>query len=112
MPLDLKNQVLSFDGKRLKGASKKEKVIHLVELFASENKLTLATKRVDNKKTEPFVIEDILNEIDVQGPLISMDALFAKKSVAKCVIDHGADYLIALKANQGLFHAEVVNFFD
>jgi predicted transposase YbfD/YdcC len=87
-------------------------VIHLVEQFASENKLTLPIKSVDNKKTEPSVIEDILNDIDVQGSLISMNALFAKKPVAKCVIDHEADYLIALKGNQGFFHAEAVNFFD
>jgi predicted transposase YbfD/YdcC len=112
LPLDLKNQVLALDGKRLKGASKKGSVIHLVELFASENKLTLATKCVEDKKAEPSVVEDILDAIDVQGALISMDALFAKRPVAKCVIDHGADYLIALKAKQGLFHAEAVNFFE
>jgi predicted transposase YbfD/YdcC len=58
------------------------------------------------------ILEKILDAIEVQGALISMDALFAKRSVAKCVIDHGADYLIALKANQGLFHAEAFNFFE
>jgi predicted transposase YbfD/YdcC len=112
LPLDLKNQVLALDGKRLRGASKRGKMVHLVELFASDNKLTVATKSVENKKTEPSIVDDILNDIDVQGALISMDALFAKERVAKCVIDHGADYLIALKANQGLFHAEAVNFFE
>jgi predicted transposase YbfD/YdcC len=112
LPLDLKNQVLALDGKRLRGASKRGKVVHLVELFAAENKLTVATKSVEDKKTEPSVIEDLLNDTDVQGALISMDALFAKRAVAKSVIDHGADYLIALKANQGLFHTEAVNFFE
>jgi predicted transposase YbfD/YdcC len=112
LSLDLKNQVLALDGKRLKGASKRGKIVHLVELFAAENRLTVATKSVENKKTEPSVVENLLDDIDVQGALISMDALFAKRQIAKCVIDHRADYLIALKANQGLFHAEAVNFFE
>jgi len=58
------------------------------------------------------VIDALLKDIDVSGALISTDALFAHVPHAQKFLDHGADYLIGLKGNQGNFHAEAQNFFN
>lgn len=112
VPQQFRNKLLIIDGKRLKGASTDEHLAHLVELFAAEQKLVLAQEKVPDKSSEPKVIEALLKDIEVKGALISTDALFAHTERAQQFLDHGADYLIGLKGNQGNFHAEAQNFFD
>lgn len=112
VPQQFRDQLLTIDGKRLKGVSTDEHLVHLVELFAAEQKLVLAQEKVPDKSSEPKVIEALLKNVDVNGALISTDALFAHIARAQQFLDHGADYLIGLKGNQGNFHAEVKNFFD
>jgi predicted transposase YbfD/YdcC len=112
VPQQFRDQLLIIDGKRLKGVSTGEHLVHLVELFAAEQKLVLTQEKVPDKSSEPKVIEALLKDIDVNGALISTDALFAHAARAQQFLDHGADYLIGLKGNQGNFHAEVKNFFD
>ena len=112
IPQQFRDQLLIIDGKRLKGVSTDESLVHLVELFASEQRLVLAQEKVPDKSSEPKVIEALLKDVDVSGALISTDALFAHTARAQQFLDHGADYLIGLKDNQGNFHAEAKNFFD
>jgi len=112
IPQQLRDQLLIIDGKRLKGVSTTEALVHLVELFVAEQRLVLAQEKVPDKSSEPKVIEALLKDIDVYGALISADALFSHISSAQKFVNHGADYLIGLKGNQGNFHAEAQNFFD
>lgn len=112
IPQQLRDQLLIIDGKRLKGVSATDALVHLVELFAAEQRLVLAQEKVPDKSSEPKVIEALLKDIDVHGALISTDALFSHISSAQKFVNHGADYLIGLKGNQGHFHAEAQNFFD
>lgn len=110
MPQQLRDQLLVIDGKRLKGISSDGHIIHLVELFAAGQQLVLAQEKVPDKSSEPKVVDALLKDIDVSGAIISLDALFAHTSTAQKFLDHGGDYLIGLKGNQGNFHAEVQNF--
>ncbi len=112
IPQQLRDQLLVIDGKRLKGASTTDSLVHLVELFAAEQRLVLAQEKVPDKSSELKVIDALLKDIDVNGALISTDALFAHVASAQKFLNHGADYLIGLKGNQGNFHAEAQNFFD
>lgn len=112
VPQQLRNQLLVIDGKRLKGVSRNDHLVHLVELFATEQRLVLAQEKVPDKSSEPKVVDALLKDVDVSGALISTDALFAHIAHAQKFLDHGADYLIGLKGNQGNFHAEAKNFFD
>ena len=65
-----------------------------------------------NKSSEPKVIDALLQDIDVKGALMSTDAFFAHIPKVQKFLDHGADYLVGLKGNQGNFHAEAQNYFD
>lgn len=65
-----------------------------------------------NKSSEPKVIDALLQDIDVKDALISTDAFFAHIPKVQKFLDHGADYLVGLKGNQGNFHAEAQNYFD
>lgn len=108
---ELRNQLLVIDGKRLKGLSADGHIVHLVELFAAEERLVLAQEKVPDKSSEPKIVDALLQGIDVGGAIISVDALFAHIPTVQKFLDHGADYLVGLKGNQGNFHAEAQNFF-
>jgi predicted transposase YbfD/YdcC len=111
LPKDLKDQLLAIDGKRLRGISDSEHLTHIVELFATENRLVIAQEKVPDKAGEAKALSTLLESINVQGAIISMDALYAHTEDLNKVLTAGADYLVAIKGNQGNLHAEIENFF-
>lgn len=111
IPHELQDQLLVIDGKRLRGISTSEHITHLVELFASESRLTLAQEKVPNKAGERIALPALLDTVDVQGAIVSMDALYAHVTDIQEVLQRGADYIVGIKGNQGHLEAEVENFF-
>ena len=111
LPINLKNQVLSLDGKRLRGVSNNEHITHLVELFATESRLVIAQEKVPDKKGERKALPSLLKSIDVTGAIISMDAHYTYKPELSQVLEAGADYIVGIKGNQGRLHAEIENYF-
>jgi hypothetical protein len=82
LPQKLRDQLLVLDGKRIRGASTGDHLTHVVELFASESQITLYQERVPDKKNELAALAPILEAIDVEGVLLSMDAMFTQKTNA------------------------------
>lgn len=112
LPNQLQNQLLALDGKRLKSANFLGKITHMVELFATEDRLCLAAEKVPDKTVEKSILPIILEQVDVAGAIISGDAHFTVAEVADQIVDAKADYLLAVKENQPTLCAELENFFD
>jgi predicted transposase YbfD/YdcC len=112
LPEQLRDQLLSLDGKRLKSATFMGNITHIVELFAADDRLCLAVEKVPDKTVEKSTLPAILKEVDVSGAIISADAHFTTANVATQIVDAGADYLLAVKDNQPTLNAELENFFD
>jgi predicted transposase YbfD/YdcC len=112
LPEGVRNQILAIDGKCLRGTDDAiNPALHLVSLFAVDSGILLAQQPVENKSNEITAIPKILDEIDIQGAVITIDAMGCQKSIAKKICDQGADYVLALKGNAGLIHDEVVQYF-
>ncbi|MGR3912809.1 MAG: ISAs1 family transposase [Candidatus Rhabdochlamydia sp.] len=111
IPGGLENKLLIVDGKRLKGSSSKGKLAHLIELFTAENRLILGQKSVSHQSAEPNVLEALIDDIDISGSIVSTDALFARTSHMEKILQHKADYLIGLKANQHYMYEAAKDFF-
>ncbi len=112
LPKELHDQLLVLDGKRIKGASTGSHLTHVVELFASENQITLYQERVPDKKNELAALAPILEAVNIEGALLSMDAMFTQKANATLIIDCKADYLMGLKGNQSSLLDEIQYYFD
>jgi predicted transposase YbfD/YdcC len=112
LPSELREQLLVLDGKRIKGASTGTALTHVVELFASESQITLYQERVPDKKNELAALAPILEAVDVEGALLSMDAMFTQKANAALIIDKKADYLMGLKGNQSNLLDEIQYYFE
>lgn len=112
IPGSLRDQLLAIDGKRLKGARFMGNITHVVELFATDDRLCLAVEKVPSKTVEKSTLPTILAQVDVRGAILSGDAHFTVSESAEKIVDAGADYLLAVKENQPTLHAELENFFD
>jgi predicted transposase YbfD/YdcC len=113
-PEGLRNQVLAIDGKCLRGTQDSatlNSTLHLVSLFAVERGIILAQQPVEDKSNEITAIPKILEQIDIQGAIITIDAMGCQTDIAKRICDGGADYVLALKGNAGLIYDEIVLYF-
>lgn len=111
LPQSLKDQLLAIDGKRLRGISKNDHIAHLVELFAVGSRIVIAQERVPDKKCERFALPRLLQTIDIQGAIVSLDAHYAYASDLNLILQQGGDYIFGIKGNQGALEAEVINYF-
>lgn len=114
LPNKLKDQVLAIDGKCLRGTQKGNKlepVLHLVSLFAVETGVVIAHHPVEEKSNEITAIPKLLDGMDIQGSVITIDAMGCQKKIAKQICDAEADYVLALKGNAGLIHDEIEGYF-
>jgi predicted transposase YbfD/YdcC len=85
--------------------------LHLVSAFATTARLVLAQEAVPDKANElaaiPLLLERLGAEDGLKGALVSIDAIATNAEVAKAITGQGADYLLAVKANQPSLRAEV-----
>jgi hypothetical protein len=75
--------------------------LHLVSAWASERGLTLGQRAVDGQSNEITAIPELLDALDVDGCIVTLDAMGCQKEIAARILAGRADYLLALKANQG-----------
>lgn len=114
LPDGLKNQILAVDGKCLRGTQDSPTLnptLHLVSLFVAEEGIILAQQPTENKSNEITAIPKVLDQINIQGAIITSDAMGCQKDIAKKICENGADYVLALKENQQSLSDEVENYF-
>jgi len=90
--------VVAFDGKRIKGAADN---LNLVTAWASRVQLTLGLADGGKGADEQEAMRTLLQLVDVQGCLVTADAMHTQTQTAQAILARGADYLLCLKANQG-----------
>ena len=79
----LSGQQVCLDGKILRGSREGDKAVHLMSAFAAEARWVLAQQAVGEKSNEITAIPDLLSKLDIQGALISIDAMGARKRLPK-----------------------------
>jgi predicted transposase YbfD/YdcC len=106
---DIKKQVIAVDGKTLRGSHNGtvSKAVHAVSAWAADSGLTLAQSFVDEKSNEITALPKLLELLDLQDQIITIDAMGAQTNVAQQIVDQGGDYVLALKGNQKTTHDEV-----
>jgi predicted transposase YbfD/YdcC len=106
--------VVAIDGKTLRRSHDRangKKALHLVSAWASENRMVLAQVAVDEKSNEISAIPELLNLLDLEGCLVTIDAIGTQRAIAAQIIDQQADYALALKENQGNLYENVKDTF-
>jgi predicted transposase YbfD/YdcC len=108
-------QVVAIDGKRVRRSfdrSAGRNAIHMVSAWGNANGLVLGQLKTDEKSNEITAIPQLLELLELKGCIVTLDAMGGQKEIAEKIIEKGADYVLAVKGNQGQLHEAIVDFFD
>lgn len=107
-------QVIAIDGKGVNRSYDREtgtKALHLVSAWATEHRLVLAQTKVQDKSNEISAIPALLELLDIQGCIVTLDAMGAQKQIARQIHGAGADYIFTLKGNHPTLLQQVEDWF-
>jgi predicted transposase YbfD/YdcC len=105
--------VLAIDGKTSRRSHDHKKglgALHSVSVWASEFGLSLGQVACAEKSNEITAIPELLRLVDIKGTIITIDAMGTQKAIAAEIINGKADYVLALKGNQGTLHQDVIDY--
>lgn len=110
-----KGALVSIDGKNLCGSrepGKGRKALNVVSAWASEVSVVLGQVVCEEKSNEITAIPELLKILDLEGCIVTIDAMGCQKEIVKEMAGRGADYVISLKGNQGTLHREIKDYLD
>src|SRR4030088_3327449 len=105
--------VIAIDGKTSRRSGLKNKgkaAIHMVSAFAARQRLVLRQVKVTDKFNEIIAIPKLLALLTIEGAIVTIDAMGCQREIAQKIIDKKADYILALKGNQGSLREDVEVF--
>src|SRR5205085_10055859 len=106
-------EVIAIDGKTLRRSHHKKDAkaaIHMVSAFAARQRLVLGQVKVADKSNEIVAIPKLLDMLAIEGAIVTIDAIGCQRAIAQKIVDKNADYVLALKGNQGTLHDDVALF--
>lgn len=107
-------EVVAIDGKTLRRSYDRgsgKAALHMVSAWASERHMVLGQVKTEEKSNEITAIPELLQVLDLSGCIVSCDAMGCQRAIVEQVIDEGADYVLALKANQKQLYEDVKALF-
>lgn len=108
-------EIVAIDGKTLRGSQEKtanKQAIHMISAWARNAHLVLGQKKVDSKSNEITAIPELLKMLELAGCIVTIDAMGCQKKIAKAIVKKKADYVLAVKGNQGTLHEQIKTFFE
>ena len=103
-------KLINFDGKKMRGVSPKSrgnKGLFILSAWVNENRICLGQEKVQDKSNEITAIPNLIDKLDLEGSTVSIDAIGCQVDIATKIIEALADYLLAVKANQGNLFDEI-----
>ena len=108
-------EVIAIDGKTARRSydkSKKKGPIHMVSAFSAANKVVLGQIKTSEKSNEITAIPKLLELLELKGCLVTIDAMGCQREIAEKIVEQEADYLLAVKGNQGKLLEAFENHFS
>ena len=102
--------VVAIDGKTSRRSKGAKQAIHMVSAFAARQRLVLGQVKVADKANEIVAIPKFLDMLALEGAVVTIDAMGCQRAIAQKIVDKKADYILALKGNQGSLRQDVELF--
>ncbi len=112
---EYKIEHIALDGKTIRRShslNKGLKPLHVVSAYSTSTGLVLAQRTVDEKSNEITAIPEVLDLIDLENTVTTIDAIGCQKKIADKIIQKGGDYLLAVKGNQDFTYNLIQEYFD
>lgn len=108
-------KIIPVDGKTLRRSHNKsdgKSAIHMVSAWSSENGICPGQIKTGEKSNEITAIPELIDNLELSGCTVTIDAMGCQTAIAGKIADKGADYVFGLKGNQGNLRKEVELFFE
>ena len=108
-------RTIAIDGKTMRRSHDKAAglgALHIVSAWASEQGIALGQLACEEKSNEITAIPELLDQIDVKGAVVTIDAMGCQKAIAKKIITGGGEYVLAVKGNQKTLYNTIRELFN
>lgn len=108
-----KHKIISIDGKRLcnSGENGSKSMIHLVNAWSNDNNMILGQVKTEEKSNEITAIPTLLDLLELEGAVITIDAMGCQTAIAEKIVDAGAHYVLAVKENHKFLYDDIKDAF-
>ena len=105
---------VAIDGKSARAAKRDTATgcLHVVTAWATENRLALGARSVEDGSNEVAAIPELLRTLDLSGAIVTIDAAGCQVANAGLIRQQGGHYLLAVKDNQPALRAAVEAVFE
>ena len=105
--------VIAVDGKTIRGSgNESHKAYHVVSAFVAENRVVLGELVTEEKSNEITAVPELLASLNIEGSVVTADAMSCQKKIVEQIQNGGADYVIGLKGNQSALLENVSLYFE
>jgi predicted transposase YbfD/YdcC len=109
-------RIVAIDGKTLRHSFDRaadKPALHMISAWAVANGVSLGQRAVDGRSNEITAVPELLKLLELEGAIVTYDAMGCQKEIAQAIRDQGADYVLAVKDNQPrLFEDVMASFVD
>ena len=112
---DGSHRTIAIDGKTMRRSHNHAAglgPLHMVSAFASEHGIALGQIATEEKSNEITAIPKLIDQIDVKGAVVTIDAMGCQKEIAKKIKAAGGDFVLAVKDNQPTLYQAVQKYFS
>lgn len=105
---------VAIDGKtsrRSHDRSEGKAAMHMLNVYATQTSVVLAAMPIEEKSNEIPAAPEILKQLEIQDAVVTLDAMGCQKETAQTILDRGADYVLAVKGNQGKLDKSIQSLF-
>jgi predicted transposase YbfD/YdcC len=107
-------EVVALDGKSIRASIdtwRNKKAVHIVSAWAASNRLVLGQVATEEKTNEITAIPQLLEMLELNGCIVTIDAIGTQAKIAEKIIDKGADYILSVKKNQETLYKDIELYF-
>ena len=107
--------IVAIDGKTLRHSfdtTKGQRPLHLVSAWVAEHHISLGQVATEEKSNEITAIPELLDQIDIEGAVVTIDAMGCQKEIAKKITQQHGKFVIAVKGNQPTLYNTIESFFE
>lgn len=115
LKMKIEEKQICIDGKTIcstETMKEHEKPMHIITALLADESVSFGQIAVENKSNEIPAVRELIELLNIQGSILTMDAMHCQKETAELIINNGGDYVLQLKANQGNFYKDVYAMFD
>jgi len=105
---------LALDGKTVRGSRDGDQgALHLLSAIVHGSGTVVAQVAVESKTNEITRVEPLLEGLDIQGTVVTADALLTQRDIARHIVeDKQADYVFTVKDNQPALRKDISDLFE